>query len=59
MENKMNKYRVLWDSQKERDHQKDLDVGLDVRNIGGGGHPARDKAQCRAFVKMLINFRVP
>jgi hypothetical protein len=55
-----------WESQKERDHLEDQDVGgwtMDLREIGWDGvnwiDLAQDKDQWRALVNTVMNFRVP
>jgi hypothetical protein len=59
-----------WESQKERDHQEDQDVGgwvdnikMDLREIGWGGMDwidlAQDRDQWRALVNTVMNLRAP
>jgi hypothetical protein len=65
-------YRInWWESQNERDHWKDQDVGgwwvdnieMDLREIGWDGMDwidlAQDRDQWRALVNTVINLRVP
>jgi hypothetical protein len=59
----------LWESQKERDHLEDQNVGgwtilkKDLREIGWGGVDwidlAQDRNQWRTLVNMVMNLRVP
>jgi hypothetical protein len=57
-----------WESQKERDHYEDQDLGrwtikIDFREIGWGYMDcidlAQDRDQWRAFVNTIMNLRVP
>jgi hypothetical protein len=60
---------VRWESQKERDHWEDLEVGGRIilrwllREIGCGGMDwidlAQDKDQWRALMNTVMNLRVP
>jgi hypothetical protein len=58
----------LWESQKERDHWENTDVGgwikkMDLRDIGRGGMDwidlAQDMDKWRALVNTVMNLRVP
>jgi hypothetical protein len=59
----------LWESQKERDHWEDQDVGgvdnikMDLGEIRWDGRDwielAQDRDQCRAVVNTVMNLRVP
>jgi hypothetical protein len=54
-----------WESQKERDHweDQDVDIKMDLREIGWNGvdwiDMAQDRDQCRALVNTVLNLRVP
>jgi hypothetical protein len=59
-----------WESQKERDHWEDQDVGgwvdnikMDLGEIGWDGRDwielAQDRDQWRALVDTMMNLRVP
>jgi hypothetical protein len=66
---KVNTYRILWESQKERDHYEDQDVGgwvdikMDLREIGWSGMDwidlAQDRDQWMAVVNTVMKLRVP
>jgi hypothetical protein len=51
------------ESQKERDHSEDLDVGGWTREIGWDGMDwielAQDRDQWRTLVNTVMNLRVP
>jgi hypothetical protein len=59
----------LWESQKERDHKEDQDVGgwtkikIDLKKIGWDGvvwiDMAQDRNKWRALVNTVLNLRVP
>jgi hypothetical protein len=54
-----------WESQKERDHWEDQDVGgwMDIREIGWDGRDwielAQDRDQWRPLVNTVMNLWVP
>jgi hypothetical protein len=61
---KRNTYKLLWESQRERDHQEDQDVGgwiISWRDIWRGIDwisLAQDKDKWMAFVNAAMNLRV-
>jgi hypothetical protein len=62
-------YRLLWESQRERDHWEDQDVGdvdnirMDLGEVGWGEVDwiglAQDRNRWRAVVNSVLSLRVP
>jgi hypothetical protein len=65
---KKNAYRILWESQKERDHYEDRhrwvdNIKMDIRELGWGAMDwidlAQDRDPWRALVNIVLNPLVP